>query len=118
MHGDKEKILQEILSLDSIKTSQDTDILAKIIKNNASIFSDFLLSSFNNSITTSIFPSSFKHTIITPVFKKGDKNSKENYKPVSILTNLSKMFERFLFKQISNFMKTFLSKQQCGFRKG
>ena len=80
-------------------------------------FLDFLRSGFNNSITTSIFPSSLKQAIITPVFKKGDKNLKENYRPVSILPNVLKVFERLLFKQISNFMEPFFSKQQCGFHK-
>ena len=78
----------------------------------------FLLSSFNNSITSSIFPLSIKKAIITPVFKNGDKHWKESYRPVSILPNLLEILERFLFKQISNFMEPFFSKQQCGFRKG
>ena len=78
----------------------------------------FLLSSFNNSTTSSIFPLSIKQAIITPVFKNGDKHLKENYRPVSILPNLLKILERFPFKQISNFMESFFSKQQCGFRKG
>ena len=78
-HVDKAEILKEILSLDSSKASQDTDIPTKILKDNADIFSDFFLSGFNNSIATSIFPSSLKQAIIIPVFKKRDKNSKENY---------------------------------------
>ena len=65
-HVDKE----EILSLDLTKVSQDTDIPTKIIKDNADIFSDFLLSGFNNSITTFIFPSSLKQAILTTVFMK------------------------------------------------
>ena len=117
-HLDKEEISKEILSLDLTKVSQDTDIPTKIIKDNADIFSDFLLSGFNNSITTFIFPSSLKQAILTPIFKKGEKNSKENYRAFSRLPNISKIFERFLFKQISNFMEPFFSKQQCGFRKG
>ena len=72
-HVDKKQILKEILNLDSTKTSQDTDIPTKSIKDNADIFSDFLLSGFNDSITTPIFPSSLKQTIITPVFKKKEK---------------------------------------------
>ena len=107
-----------ILNLDSTKVSQDTGIPTKIIKDNSDIFSDFLLSGFNNSITTSIFPSRLRQAIITPVFKKEDKNAKENYGPVSILANISKIFKRFLFKQISNFMEPLFSKQSCGFRKG
>ena len=98
-HLDKEQILKEILSLHSAKASLDVDIPTKTIKDDADIFSDFLLSGFNNSITTFIFPSSLKQAIITPVFA-------------------SKIFERFLFKQISDFMEPFFSKQQCGFRKG
>ena len=104
MHVDKDQIFKEILSLDSTKESQDTDIPTKIIKDNVDNFSYFLLSGFNNSITTSIFPSSFKQAIITPVFKKGDKNLKENYRPVSILPDVLKIVKRFLCKQISNFM--------------
>ena len=77
-HVDKDQILKEILSLDSAKASQDTDIATKIIKDNGDIFSEFLLSGFNNSITTSIFSSSLKQAIITPVFKKGDENLKES----------------------------------------
>ena len=93
LHVDKEEILKEILSLNSSKVIQDTDVPTKIPKDNADIFSDFFLLGFNNSITTSIFPSSLKQAIIRPVFKKGDKNSKENYRPVSILPNISKIFE-------------------------
>ena len=40
------------------------------------------------------------------------------YRPVSILPNISKIFERFIFCQLFNFMDQFLSKYQCGFRKG
>ena len=43
---------------------------------------------------------------------------KEKYRQVNILPNVSKVFERFLFKQISNFMEPFFSEQQCGLRKG
>ena len=69
-HVDKE----EILSLDSTKVSQDADIPTKIIKDNRDIFSDFLLSGFNNSIITSfIFSSTLKQAILTAVFKKGEK---------------------------------------------
>ena len=55
---------------------------------------------------------------ITPVFKKDDKNFKENCRPVSILSNISKIFERCMFCQISNVMDSYLSKQKCAFREG
>ena len=96
-HVGKEGILKE--SLDSTKVSQDTDVPTKIVKDNGDIFSDFFLSGFNNSIKTAIFTSSLKQTILTPVFKKGDKNSKENYRSVSILPswNLSSQNNSVVF---------------------
>ena len=56
-----------------------------------------------------------------PVHKQDSKSEKKkkNYRPVSILSNISKLYERIMFKQISEyFEKSFLSKYQCGFRKG
>ena len=52
-----------------------------------------------------------------PVFKKDSKNGKDNYKPINILRNISKVYERILFKQIGTFMDNFFSKLQCCFRK-
>ena len=55
---------------------------------------------------------------MTLLHKKGKKGLKEDYRPVSILPIFSKVFERSIFAQISVFFDNFLSKQQCGFRKG
>ena len=49
---------------------------------------------------------------------KGDKECKTNYRSVSVLPNMSKILERIIFRQISNYMESFLSRYQCGFRKG
>ena len=42
------------------------------------------------------FPSALKQGNMTPVFKKGEREYKNNYKPVSILSNVSKIFERII----------------------
>ena len=59
---------------------------------------------------SSKFPAILKHVDITVVFKKGFKGSKENYRPVSILPIISKIFEKTISKQITNFMDPLLSK--------
>ena len=64
------------------------------------------------------FPENLKLADITPAYKKGKKDIKRNYQPVSILPNLSKIFEKHIFKQMSHFFENILSKYQCGFRKG
>ena len=65
-----------------------------------------------------VFPTTLKLANIAPVYKKGSKNSKENYKSVSILPNISKIYERCLFKPMSNYFENTFSKFQCGFRQG
>ena len=81
---EKEKIQKEIYNLNSNKASQHSDIPTKIIKSNSDIFSDFLYVSINSSIK-SLFPSCLKTADITPIYKKGKRDLKDNYRPVSIL---------------------------------
>ena len=69
-------------------------------------------------IDNGIFPDSLKAANITPVFKKDSRTEKTNYRPVSILPNLSKIYERLIYNQLSKYLENFLSKFQCGFRKG
>ena len=72
----------------------------------------------NDCVDRGDFPSILKIANITPVFKKGDRDLKDNYQPVSILSVISKIFEKLLCKQITMFIAPLLSKFQCGFRKG
>ena len=73
---------------------------------------------FNKSLENGKFPNCLKLANITPVFKKVARTSKNNYIPVSILPAFSKVFERLLSRQLSEFFDNILSKFQCGFRKG
>ena len=55
---------------------------------------------------------------MTPIFKNKCRNHKNNYKLVSILPLLSKIFEKIIKKQLSMYLENIFSKFQCGFRKG
>ena len=69
-----------------------------------------LLTEFRDSLKLSRFPHSMKLANITPVFKMNDRTEKSNYWPVSILPNLSELFERFIYKQLSGcFDEVFLN---------
>ena len=100
------------------KAIQKTDIPNKLIKENSDIFADCIFEILNNSISQLVFPSALKLANITPVHKKGSKSKKDHYRPISVSPNISKIYERFFFKQISEYFEQFLSKYQCGFRKG
>ena len=65
-----------------------------------------------------MFPPDFKLADVTPVYKNKSKNSKDDYRPVSILSNISKIYERYLYDRIQVFFDSILSKYQCGFWRG
>ena len=108
-------MLHEIKQLDTRytrKACQDTDVPSKVVKVNSDIFADFFHQNFNDAIATSVFPQDLKNTNITPVFKKVDRNGDTNYRSVSILPNVSKIYERCLYKQMSKFFDKILSMHQ------
>ena len=73
-----------------------SDIPTNIIKKDYDIFSEFLFANFSDIILISLFPEQLKFANIKPVFKKDSQNDKRNYRPVSILSNISKIYERLL----------------------
>ena len=58
------------------------------------MFVSFICKSFNNMIDSSTLLAPLKLAHITPVFRKGFKNLKETYRPVSILPNFSEIYEK------------------------
>ena len=104
-------------NLDRSKATQQVDISIKIIKDNKDLFSYFTSASFNNAVNKGVLPDKLKHTDIKPIYKKESRNEKENYR-VSILPNLSKIFEHCMHDQTKDYFEKILSKYQCGFRKG
>ena len=72
---------------------------------------------FNTSIETSQFPDSWKVARITPIFKDGDKTEKSNYRPISVLPVISKLFEKLVFNQLYQYMKEngLFTSDQSGF---
>ena len=64
------------------------------------------------------FAFGLKYADVTPVFKKDNKSDKSKYRPISILPNLSKVYERIMQNQIYPYLNKIFSKYQCGFRNG
>ena len=72
----------------------------------------------NQSINTGIFPDRLKLAKIIPIHKKNDLHVIENYRPISLLPAISKVFEKIIFYQVSqSFLNNnYLCKSQYGFR--
>ena len=93
-------------SLYTNEASHLAEIPTKILKQKLDFFSPFILGYVNKSISSSTFPSILKLAGITAVYKKDSRYGKSNYRPISVLPSLSRVFENIVNDQIS-FLKIF-----------
>lgn len=63
-------------------------------------------------------PTKWKESLVTPVYKAGDKTDTSNYRPISVINNISKIFEKCVKDRLENFLEkhALISHQQFGFR--
>ena len=88
-----------------MRATTGNSIPSKTLKLSADTSADILQNLFNDMLSTGNFPDDIKLADITPVFKKKDPLKTENYRPVSILSAISKIFERLMQKQIVVYME-------------
>lgn len=88
-----------------------------IFKATAATVADHIAHLMNLSVNTGRFPALLKHASIIPVFKKGDPCNITNYRPISILSVFSKVFERIVYSRMMSFLARFriVSDSQHGF---
>ena len=77
------------------------------------------LSLFNIAISKGIFPTDWKPAKVSPIFRKGNKDDPNNYRPISVIQAVAKIFEKIIFDHLSAYLQTniLLSDSQSGFRK-
>ena len=109
----QEKVLKVIEDLNAKKSY----ITTKIFKLNSDISSNLIYKHFNCYIDKGEFPNDLKHDDIIPIYKKNNKCEKENYRPVSILLNLSKVYEKLMYNQLYQCFDNILFPSQCVCRK-
>ena len=70
------------------------------------------------ALKPALSPKNWSVLKLSPFTKKSDKKDKSNYRPVSLLSNISKVYERYIQEQLNEYFSDILSKYQCGFRQG
>jgi Notch-like protein len=94
------KEIEVIFSLCSKNSSGYDEISTKTLKISAPYISSPLCYIFNKAVLTGKFPSHMKYSIVTPIYKKGDKKNCSNYRPISLLTSFSKVFEKIILRRL------------------
>ena len=91
----------------------------KKAKNTASKFSEVIADIINRSIIEGVFPSNLKNAKVVPVHKGGTKVDIENYRPISLLSAFSKIYEKVMYTRLYDFLtqNSILNENQFGFRK-
>ena len=78
-----------------------TGIFAEIIKQNKDVVSFYVFHNFSNALPSCFFSTALKYADIRMVFEKDDKTEKKNYRTISILPNVSKVYERLMYQCIT-----------------
>ena len=108
----EEKIQSIVLKRATTKNTILT-IPSKTLKVNCKNSPETLQDRFNECLITDNFPDNLKLADITTVFKKKDPLNKKNYRPVSVLSGIFKIFENHIQKQINGYLNNFLSLYFC-----
>ena len=112
-------IENEINDLDCSKKGTFKNIPPKCLKGAIDVCGPVLLKIWNEVIISqSSYPQNLKLADVTPVFKKENPLEAKNYRPISVLPTVTKIFERLIQKQTLDYISQFLSPLLCGYRKG
>ena len=114
-----DEVLTEIHNLDVKKANGPEDIPIRFIKMIRTILAPLFSKIYNASYDLGIFPTSLKRSKVVPVYKSGTKNIAGNYRPISILSPFSKIFEKLIYVRLEKFLvkNYILSPYQFGFRR-
>ena len=112
------EVLEALSSLDTNKASGPDGITSRLLKETAEQIAPSLTQLFNQSLSCGTVPDNWKLANVVPVYKKGNKTHVENYRPISLLSIVSKVLERCVITKIRDHLLTFVNDAQHGFRPG
>ena len=112
------EVMDQLNIINTNKAYGPDGIPPRILKEAKNIICKPLTQLFNKSLQMHTFPTMWKRANVLPIFKKGDKNALGNYRPISLLSIMSKIFEKIIFKHVYNHFKDnfLISIWQSGFQ--
>ena len=109
-----------IINALKLKSTSDTKICAIKTASLTNNFNLVLANIVNSSFASGIFPAELKAAKVVPIHKEGSKSEVSNYRPISLLSSFSKIFEKAMYARLINFLNSnnTLTESQYGFRAG
>ena len=114
-----QKIIKKVMKKN--KAPGIDEIFGEVILENADVLALPISYAINISLASGVFPEKLKTALITPIFKgEGKRNEESNFRPISLLPVISKLYEKAIAFQITTFLSEnqILSDSQFGFRNG
>lgn len=113
------EVLKLLKTLDPNKATGPDGIPAKILILTADYIAPSLTKFYNKCLIRGYFPSSFRRAHVIPIFKKGDRQLKNNYRPIALTNHIAKILEKLVYSRLYSHLNdlNFLSPNQSGFRK-
>lgn len=111
--------VQALLKTSDVAKAVGVDKISnKILKISAPYICESLAELFNLSLLSNTFPSDWKMAKVTPIFKTGDRCDSNNYRPISIISAIARIFERLVYTQLENYVQkhNLINPKQSGFR--
>ena len=114
-----EEVIKYITDLNVNKSCGYDGISVKMLKLACPYIAESLSKIINICFFAGIQPTSLKYVNVMPLFKSDDKHSPSNYRPISLLSIINKVFEKIVFNRVQHFLERhdFFTEAQSGFRK-
>ena len=119
MNQSRDEVVLEISQLNPKKANRPENIPNKFLNSLSPIISPYLANVFNKCFKIGMFPDIQKQAKVIPVYKSSPKNLPSNYRPISLLSPISKVFEKLLYMTLEKCfsLHNVITNQQFGFRK-
>ena len=99
-----QKVIKLLKAIDVSKATGLDKIPNRLLKLAADVVTTSFTGIFNQSLVTGIFPSDWKMAKVSPIFKNGSKSDLNNYRPISVIPTVAKIFEKIIYDQLYQYL--------------
>ena len=117
-HISLQEVVVQLHKLNPKKSCLVDSLPTRLLKEHFEVFGVELQNLTNSSLSSGVFPDKLKMEEVSSLFKSEDPFIKKNYRPITVLPAVSKVYERIMQDQIISSMEPVISIYLCGFRKG